>query len=154
MRVDEASRTVGAGPDAVWHALTDPHQVAQWLPPNDMTGDVETYDVRPGGAYRMTLRYAAGGNGKSTEDSDVVSGRFVEVVTRARLVQTADFVSDDPAFAGTMTMTWTLRAVADGTEITVQATDVPPGISPEDHAEGLASSLANLAALLESDAVH
>ncbi len=36
---------------------------------------------------------------------------------------------------------------ADGTLVTIEATDVPPGISPEDHAVGLASSLENLAGL-------
>lgn len=147
--MDEASRTIGAGPDVVWQALTDADLVAQWMPPNDMTGEVEAYDVRPGGAYQMTLRYPSPGRGKSTADADTVDGRFVEVIPQRRLTQTADFVSDDPAFAGTMTMTWVLRPVAAGTEVTVQATDVPSGISPDDHAEGLASTLANLAALLE-----
>lgn len=147
--MDEASRTIGAEADAVWRALTDAHLVARWMPPNDMTGEVDAYDVRPGGAYRMTLRYASSGQGKSTSDADIVEGRFVEVTPPHRLVQTADFVSDDAAFAGTMTMTWMLRAVGDDTEVTVQATGVPPGISPEDHAEGLASTLANLAALVQ-----
>ena len=147
MRVDEASRTVGAGPDAVWAALTDAASVVQWMPPGDMTGRIDAYDVTPGGAYRMTLTYAAGEGGKSTADSDVVQGRFTEVEPPTRLVQEADFLSDDPAFAGTMTMTWTLEPIPGGTLVTVRATDVPPGISPEDHAAGLAASLANLAAL-------
>ena len=66
-----------------------------------------------------------------------------------RIVQTADFESDDPAYAGTMTMTWELRPVPDGTEVTIIASDVPPGISAEDHAQGLASTLSNLADFLE-----
>lgn len=37
----------------------------------------------------------------------------------------------------------------DGTRVEIRADDVPSGISAEDHAEGLASSLANLAAYLE-----
>lgn len=60
-----------------------------------------------------------------------------------------DFASDDAAFAGTMTMTWTLTEVEGGTEVSVQADDVPPGISASDHEVGIASSLANLAAYAE-----
>jgi hypothetical protein len=70
-------------------------------------------------------------------------------VPGARVVQAVDFVSDDPAFAGTMTMTWQLSAVAEGTRVEVRAEDVPTGISAEDHAAGMASSLANLAEYLE-----
>ena len=60
-----------------------------------------------------------------------------------------DFVSDDPAYAGTMTMIWEVTAVEAGTRVDIVAEDVPDGISAEDHAAGLASSLTNLATYLE-----
>jgi hypothetical protein len=60
-----------------------------------------------------------------------------------------DFVSDDPAYAGTMTMTWEVTAAGAGTRVDIVAEDVPDGISAEDHAAGLASSLRNLAAYVE-----
>ena len=65
-------------------------------------------------------------------------------------MQAVEFVSDDPAFAGTMTMTWEVAAHPGGTEVTIRATDVPEGISAEDHAAGLSSSLAQLAAYVEA----
>jgi hypothetical protein len=65
------------------------------------------------------------------------------------VVQAVEFVSDDPSYAGTMTMTWAITAVDTGTRVEIRADDVPDGISAEDHAAGLASSLANLAAYLE-----
>jgi hypothetical protein len=40
--------------------------------------------------------------GKATNTSDIVEARFVDIVPNARVVQAIDFVSDDPAFAGTM----------------------------------------------------
>jgi hypothetical protein len=49
-----------------------------------------------------------------------------------------------------MTLRWELRRVDGGTRITVCAVNVPDGISPEDRAAGMASSLADLAANLES----
>jgi hypothetical protein len=65
-----------------------------------------------------------------------------------RVVQAVGFVSEDPAFSGTMTMTmtWEVASVAGGTRIEIRADDVPAGISADDHAAGLTSSLRNLAA--------
>jgi len=141
---------IAASTERVFAALVDPDAVRQWLPPEGMTGRFERYDPRPGGSYRLVLTYvgAAGAPGKATADSDVVEARFVDIVPGVRVVQTVDFVSDDPSFAGTMTMTWEVSAVDGGTRVEIRAEDVPDGISAEDHAVGLASSLANLAVYL------
>jgi uncharacterized protein YndB with AHSA1/START domain len=150
-RTDMASRVVAAPVDRVYEALVDPTALLHWLPPEGMSGRFERFDARPGGSYRLVLTYAdpSAAHGKSTADSDIVDARFVELVPNARVVQAVDFVSADPAEAGTMTMTWTLAAVDAGTNVQIRADDVPAGISAEDHAAGMASSLANLAAHLE-----
>jgi uncharacterized protein YndB with AHSA1/START domain len=116
-----------------------------------MTGRFERFDARPGGSYRLVLTYAdaSGAPGKATAGSDIVEARFVDIVPGERVVQAVDFVSDDPAYAGTMTMTWAVTAVEAGTRVDIVADDVPDGISAEDHAAGLNSSLENLAAYLE-----
>ena len=116
-----------------------------------MSGRFERFDARPGGSYRLVLTYANGsaGRGKATADSDIIDARFLDLVPGVRVVQAVDFVSDAPANAGTMSMTWELEAVDAGTRVDIRADDVPTGISAEDHAAGLASSLANLAAYLE-----
>ena len=62
-----------------------------------------------------------------------------------------DFVSDDPAFSGTMTMTWEIGAVDAGSHVEFRAEDVPQGISAEDHQAGLTSSLENLAAYVRGN---
>jgi uncharacterized protein YndB with AHSA1/START domain len=145
---DRASKIVSASADRVYAALVDPEALTTWLPPQGMTAKFEHFDLRPGGSYRMVLTYASAGDarGKATADSDVVEARFVEVVPGVRVVQAVDFVSDDPAFAGTMTMTWEVTATDAGTRVDITASDVPDGISPQDHAAGIASSLSNLAA--------
>ena len=150
-RTDRAWRVMAAPPERVWAALVDPEALLAWLPPGGMTGRFERFDARPGGTYRMVLTYsdAAGAPGKASVDSDIVEARFVEIVPGERVVQAVDFVSDDPAFAGTMTMTWEVTVVEGGTRVDIVAEDVPDGISSEDHAAGLASSLANLAAYVE-----
>jgi uncharacterized protein YndB with AHSA1/START domain len=153
-RTDTGSRVIAAPPERVYAALVDPDALEAWLPPDGMTGRFERFDARPGGSYRLVLTYADASSspGKATPDSDVVEARFVDIVPGVRVVQAVEFVSDDPSFAGTMTMTWEVTAVDAGTRVEIRADDVPDGISAEDHAAGLASSLANLAAYLKSGA--
>ena len=150
-RMDRGSRVMAAPPGRVWAALVDPEALLAWLPPGGMTARFERFDARPGGSYRMVLTYAdpSGAPGKATADSDVVEARFVDIVPGKRVVQAVDFVSDDPAYAGTMTMTWEIANAEGGTRVDIMAADVPDGISAEDHAAGLASSLTNLAAYVE-----
>jgi uncharacterized protein YndB with AHSA1/START domain len=116
-----------------------------------MTGEFERFDLRDGGSYRLVLTYpdAASAPGKTSADTDVAEVRVRAVVPGERVVQEVDFESDDPAFRGTMRMEWRVAASDDGTTVTFEARDVPEGIRARDHAEGLTSSLANLAAYLE-----
>lgn len=150
-RTDIASRLVSAPVERVYAALVDPDALSEWLPPSGMSGRFERFDPRPGGSYRMVLTYADASTapGKATADSDIVEARFVDIVPGVRVVQTVDFISEDPAYAGTMTMTWEVTATDGGTRVEIRADGVPTGISAEDHAAGLASSLANLAAHVE-----
>src|SRR6266513_3070077 len=150
-RTDRASRVIAAPPERVWAALVDPEALLAWLPPGGMTGRFERFDARPGGSYRMVLTYpdASGAPGKATADSDIVEARFVDIVPGKQVVQAVDFVSDDPAYAGTMIMTWKVTAADAGTRVIIVAEDVPDGVSAEDHAAGLDSSLTKLAAYLE-----
>ena len=151
MRTDRASRDFAASPDRVFTALIDPEALEAWLPPEGMSGTFEHFDARPGGSYRLVLTYADASNspGKATTDSDIVEARFVEIAPASRVVvQAVDFVSDDPAHAGTMTMTWEVTPTGGGARVDIRAEDVPAGISAEDHAAGMRSSLANLASYL------
>jgi uncharacterized protein YndB with AHSA1/START domain len=146
-RTDFASRVIAAPPAQVFAALLDRDALMAWLPPEGMTARFDRFDPRPGGSYRLVLTYAdaSGAPGKAAPESDVVEARYVDIVPDHRVVQAVDFVSDDPVFAGTMTMTWEVTAVEGGTRVDIVADAVPDGISAEDHATGLASSLANLA---------
>jgi len=150
-RTDRASLLVHVSAAEAFAALTDRDALLAWLPPAGMRGRFERFDMRPGGWYRLVLTYAdaSGAPGKTTADSDVSEVRVVEVVPGERVVQEVEFASDDPAFRGTMRMEWRLRPTAEGTDVEVLARDVPPGVRARDHAEGILSSLAQLAAHLE-----
>jgi uncharacterized protein YndB with AHSA1/START domain len=150
-RTDTASHVLEAEPERVYAALVDADALLAWLPPAGMTARFDRFDGRPGGGYRMVLTYAdaSAAPGKATADSDLVEARFVDMVPGMQVVQAVDFVSDDPRYSGTMTMTWELSRAEAGTRIEIRAEDVPDGISADDHAAGLRSSLENLAAYLE-----
>jgi uncharacterized protein YndB with AHSA1/START domain len=150
-RTDTASRVIAASPERVYAAFIDPEALAAWLPPDGMTATFERFDLRPGGSYRLVLTYAdaSRGTGKASADRDVVEADVVDMVPDERVVQAVHFVSDDPAFAGTMIMTWQLTPVDGATRVDFIADDVPRGISPQDHAVGLSSSLEHLARYVE-----
>lgn len=150
-RTDISSRVIATSLQEAYAALVDEAALRSWLPPDGMSGQFEHFDARPGGSYRMVLTYAdtSAAPGKTNAGADVVEAVFVELVPGRRVVQAIEFVSDDPSFAGTMTMTWSVSPVDGGTLVEMRADDVPTGISAEDHVAGINSSLANLAAHLE-----
>lgn len=145
-RTDRASRLVEAPQERVYADLLDPEALQEWLPPDNMRGRIAHFDARPGGGFRMELTHLDGGQGKTSDDTDVTEVTFTDLVPGEQVVQQVVFESDDESFAGTMTMTWSLSETSDGTLVEIRADDVPEGISAEDHQAGLASSLANLAA--------
>lgn len=147
-RTDTASRLIETSPERIYEALTDRTALETWLPPAGMSGRFLAYDLREGGGYRLELTYLAVSDAaaaKSTADSDIVEVRFVELVPNRRMVQAVDFESDDPAFSGTMTMTWRIDPAIEGARVTIVAENVPPGIKADDHVDGMTSSLGQLA---------
>ncbi|MDR7221132.1 SRPBCC family protein [Aminobacter aminovorans] len=150
-RTDAGSRLIKAAPDVIYQALIEPEAVASWRPPQGMRGEVLAFDAREGGTFRMAFIYEdGGGHGKTTDNADVFEGRFAELVPGKRVVELIEFESDDPAFAGTMRIVTSLEPVEGGTRVTVSCEDVPAGISEDDHQKGIASSLENLAAFVET----
>ena len=142
---DVGRATIDAPPNEVFAALVDAEARTVWLPPAGMSGRFDWFDARPGGGYTLTLTYDdEATRGKSVENTDVVEVRFTAVDEPRQLVEEADFVSDDPDVAGTMIMSWSLEPVDRGTLVTITATDVPDGISSEDHVTAFASTLSNL----------
>jgi uncharacterized protein YndB with AHSA1/START domain len=149
-RIDSARTEIPAPAHRIYRAFAQPGAMERWLPPDGMTGEMLAFDFREGGGYRMRLRYddPRHATGKSTADTDDVSARITGLVPDERIVQAVTFESDDPRFAGEMTLVWRFTPAADGTLVEVRAEHVPEGISAEDHEEGLRSTLQNLAAFV------
>jgi len=151
MRVDSSSRRIAALREEVFRAFVEPGLLAVWLPPEGMNGHLEHIDARAGGGFRMVLTHESEEDrGKFSENSDVADTRIVALEPPERVVWSVEFPSEDPAFAGTMSMEWTLKPAPEATDVTVRATDVPSGIDAADHVAGMSSSLEKLAGLFEN----
>jgi uncharacterized protein YndB with AHSA1/START domain len=91
-------------------ALLDAHTIAAWRVPNDMT-------CRDRRAHRH--------------------GTFVKLVPDCEIVESLVFQTDDPAFAGRMTIIATLTEVGDGTDVCMSLEGLPPGVRPADKVAAL-----------------
>jgi uncharacterized protein YndB with AHSA1/START domain len=151
------SRIIKAPRETLYAAFLDPEALAAWLPPAPMTGKIHAFDARVGGGYSMSLFYPENERvrrGKTSAREDRVRVRFVELVPPRRIVEAVTFVSDDPAFAGEMTMVVTFEEANGGTEVTLACENLPPGLKPEDNDAGARLSLEQLARFVEGAATR
>ncbi len=150
-RTDSASKVIMASPQTIYQAFLNPESLVSWLPPKGMSGHIDMFDPREGGAYKMTLTYEMDHSnpGKTSENTDVTQGEFLELVQDKRIVLSVKFNSEDPAFQGEMIQKWHLEDISEGTKVTIVCKNVPEGIRKEDHDTGLRSTLENLAFFTE-----
>lgn len=140
------TRWVEAPRERVYRALLDPVDVASWMVPDDMTGEVHEFDAREGGAFRISLTYAdPTGTGKSSAHTDTYHGRFVKLVPNELVVEVLEFETDDPSMAGEMTVTFGLSDSGGGTSVSATHAGLPPGLAPADNELGWRMSLDKLA---------
>lgn len=142
------SRVIDAPRETLYRAFIEPAALEAWLSPGDMTAELHAFDLRVGGGYQMSLYYPSSEHeapGKTSDDEDRYTATYVELTPPARIVQTIVFDTEDPAFAGEMTMIVTLEEHGDGTNVTIVFENIPPGIRPEDSDAGTRSSLEKLA---------
>ena len=135
----------------VYRALIDPMEVVRWKVPTGMTSRVHEYDVRDGGAIRVSLTYdAPTGTGKTSSQTDTYHGHFVKLVPNEQVIEIEEFETDDPALQGEMTITITLTDADGGTELFATHDGLPPGVPPADNEAGWREALDKLAALVEA----
>ena len=133
-------RVFAAKPDKIYRAFLEPDAVASWLPPYGYVCTVHELEAKVGGKHRMSFRNFTTGKGHS------FGGSYVELVPGERLVYTDAF--DDPNLPGAMRTSVTLKAVAVGTEVTIEQEGVPDVIPPEACYLGWQDSLQKLEKLV------
>jgi uncharacterized protein YndB with AHSA1/START domain len=136
-------RVLAAKPEKVYRAFLEPDAKARWLPPNGFTGTVHHSDARVGGRYKMSFRNFTTGKSHS------FGGEYRELVPHERIRYTDNF--DDPALAGEIEVTVTLKAVSVGTELAIVQSGLPAVIPLEACYLGWQESLRNLARLVEPE---
>ena len=145
------SQYINAPRASVYRALLDPRAVATWKVPAGMTCHVHSFDAREGGSFRISLTYnEPTAIGKSTAHTDTYHGYFAQLVPDERVVELAEFETEDPALRGEMTTTMTLADAGGGTHLFAVHDRLPPGLSPADNETGWRMALAKLAALVEA----
>jgi uncharacterized protein YndB with AHSA1/START domain len=142
---------VNASRARVYGALIDASAVSAWMVPTGMTSHVHEFEGREGGRFRISLTYnEQTAVGKATAHTDTYHGRFVELVPNEQVIEVVEFETADPGMRGEMTITITLTDVGGGTDLLAVHDGLPPGLRAEDNEAGWRSSLAKLAALIES----
>ena len=147
------SQYIAVPPHAVYRALLDPDLIGRWRAPTGMHATVHEFDARPGGRFRVSLTYeSTSRTGKSSAHTDTYHGTFRELIPDARVVETIEFETADPALQGEMRITTTLTPVDGGTQLMATHEGLPHGVLPSDNELGWRESLGKLVRLLETQA--
>ena len=143
---------VDAPRSAVYRALVDPAAVARWRVPDGMTSQVDEWDPREGGTFRIALTYdAPGRSGKSMSHTDIYHGHFEKLVPDEQVVEVLEFEDPTGKFGGTMTMTTTLADADGGTDVSVVHDGIPDSVPSADNETGTRMALANLATFVQTN---
>jgi len=120
------TRTFAAPPALVFQAWTDPDRLIHWWATVEMTGAASEIDLRPGGAWRASMR--------SPEGVDHwAGGTFQDIEPPHRLVMT--FAWEAPG-ASTTVLTVTLEGHVDSTVMTFRHGGLRSQAARDGHAEG------------------
>ena len=145
-----ATVLVRARRSSVYAALLDARAVETWRVPDDMVASVREWEPVEGGRFRVSLTYRAEDRtGKSEGATDTYAGTFARLVPDEQVVERIAFETDDPDLTSTMTLTWTLREVHDGTEGELRHEGLPDAVSAQDNETGTRMALTKLAAYVE-----
>lgn len=128
----EMRRVFQARRETVFRAWTDRDELANWWGPKGFTAHIDTFDPKPGGAYRIDMRSPEG-------ESHWLHGKFRAVEPHERLVLT--WIWEQGAMAGhEMLVTVEFTALDDATELRLRHERLPSEAAREAHNEGWSGS--------------
>jgi uncharacterized protein YndB with AHSA1/START domain len=129
-------RRIAARPSIVFDALTTPEGVAHWWGPDGGPVLLSEVDARVGGRFRVRFQMLDGSEHES-------QGEYLVVEAPFRLKMTWRWVEggDD---SGESFVEFTLRAVGDGTALTLTHSGLETDAARRSHEQGWAGSLDKL----------
>lgn len=136
-------RVLKAPVSRVFRAFSNAQAKATWLPPFGFICQVESFDFKVGGTYRMSF------TNFTNEQKQSWGGTFKTIKPDELLVFSDKF--DDPNLPGEMTVTISFKTVSCGTELTIKQEGIPDMIPPEMCYLGWQESLIKLAQLVEPE---
>lgn len=145
----QASRVVLASPRTLFRAFLDPETMAGWRAFDGVDLKFSAVNACIGGGYRIRVKSQRGALSPALPATLELAVEFAELVGEERIVEAIRVVSDDPALAGSMTLTTLLEPTRDGTKVTFQAQGAPAFLDADKQAEILATTLRKLALLTE-----
>jgi len=148
-RITRIARQLPAPPAVVYRALLDAESVKAWKFPAGMSIEIQEFDAREGGRFRVSLTYHdTSAVGKTSDNTDTYHGRFEQLVDARKVVEVLEFDTSDPSSAGEMRITYTLTDQDGGTYLVATHENVPARVRLEDNELGWSMALQQLAALV------
>jgi uncharacterized protein YndB with AHSA1/START domain len=130
-------KRIRAAPARVWDAWTQPALMMLWFGPHHTRAEEAEAELRPGGRFRVVLREDNG-------DRHEANGRYTAIEPERLLVFDWHWTSMPDRVSR---VTVALRAVPDGTEVTLTHDRFADAATATRHARGWTESLERLAAL-------
>lgn len=143
----ETSRMIFAPEDVIYEALTDPAQLSQWLVPEDVQMDFQSFDLRPGGRYRLVAHRSDQQRlSERSNSATVLNGRFVDLTWDQQVVHT---VERDSGLPGCMRVSWRIEDQAAGSCVRVEVSELLSGLNGEALLEDIHEALVRLSKRIE-----
>jgi uncharacterized protein YndB with AHSA1/START domain len=129
-------RRIAARPSLVWEALVTPAGLREWIGPDAGPVLVAETDPCVGGAFRLKFRMLDGSEHEST-------GNYLVFDPPHRLVMSWRWQGEEDD-RGTSQVEITLRAIAEGSELTFTHSRLADDAAAEGHRKGWAGALNKL----------
>lgn len=136
-------RVIKAPLSRVFRAFSNPEALASWMPPFGFVGQIQSFDFKQGGSFKMSFMNF------TNESKNSFGGTFKVIMQNELLVFSDKF--DDPNMPGEITNTISFKEVACGTELTIKQEGIPAMIPVEMCYLGWQESLIKLAQLVEPE---
>ena len=131
------TKTFDASPERVFNAWTNAKDIATWYGPEGFTNEVDAFDAKVGGAYRVAMHAPDGA-------VHTVVGTFKTIEPHTKLVLTWQWEGAPGAMGAETLVTVEFKDVGGKTEMTMTHSGFPDDETKQSHNMGWSSSFNKL----------